>query len=269
MLFVLAIGLATALFFGTAPAFHADESIACSMRASSLRTVDRGRRRMRDVLIVVEVALAWMLLGSGFLMCKLHPPRRSKRPEIRRRSSRRPSPYPRRGSPDVEQALGYQRLLVERLSAVPGTSKVALTSALPMQGWTDGMPLANSEAEPGEAPAEGGGVVQQWCRPRTWPRSASPTSRPRARATDTASSTPVVVINQVFASCTSRASYPNPLAATSSISADPSGTPRAWGRPSRGRLSASSPTSASYRSVRTRAGGWTPRSANRRSSRRA
>ena len=71
MLFVLAISIATALIFGTAPAFHAGRvDLAGSMRASSRAvTVDRGRRRMRDGLIVVEVALACMLLvGAGLLM---------------------------------------------------------------------------------------------------------------------------------------------------------------------------------------------------------
>ena len=101
MFFVLAISIATALIFGTAPAFHAGRiDLAGSMRASSRAvTVDRGRRRMRDGLIVVEVALACMLLvGAGLLMRSFMRLQQVEVARIRRRSSRRRSRFLRRGS---------------------------------------------------------------------------------------------------------------------------------------------------------------------------
>jgi putative ABC transport system permease protein len=202
MLFVLAISVATALFFGTAPAFHAGRiDLAGSMRASSRAvTVDRGRRRMRDALIVVEVALACMLLvGSGLLMrsfIRLQQVEAARDPATLVTAALT-VPAARFQTP--EQALTYQRLLVERLSAVPGTSKVALTSALPMQGWTDGMPLRIPSTKPGEAPAEGGGGFKM-VSPSYLATIGLFILRGRGlEATDTASSPPVVVINQAFA----------------------------------------------------------------------
>ena len=82
---------------------------------------------------------------------------------------------------------------------MPGTSKVALTSALPMQGWTDGMPLRIPSTKPGEAPAEGGGGFKM-VSPSYLATIGLPILRGRGlEDTDTASSTPVVVINQAFA----------------------------------------------------------------------
>ena len=202
MLFVLAISVATALIFGTAPAFHAGRvDLAGSMRASSRSvTVDRGRRRMRDGLIVVEVALACMLLvGAGLLMrsfMRLQQVEAARDPATLVTASVT-APAARFTNP--EHALTYQRLLMERLSAVPGASRVALTSALPMQGWTDGMPLRIPSTKPGEAPAEGGGGVKM-VSPSYLSTIGLPILRGRGlEDTDTASSTPVVVINQAFA----------------------------------------------------------------------
>ena len=202
MLFVLAISIATALIFGTAPAFHAGRvDLAGSMRASSRAvTVDRGRRRMRDGLIVVEVALACMLLvGAGLLMrsfMRLQQVEAARDPATLVTAS---LTVPAARFTNSEQALAYQRLLIERLSAVPGATRVALTSALPMQGWTDGMPLRIPSTKPGEAPAEGGGGFKM-VSPSYLATIGLPILRGRGLdESDTASSPPVVVINQAFA----------------------------------------------------------------------
>ena len=202
MLFVLGISVATALIFGTAPAFHAGRvDLAGSMRASSRAvTVDGGRRRLRDTLIVVEVALACMLLvAAGLLMrsfMRLQQVEAARDPATLVTASLS-VPAARFSTP--EQALAYQRLLVERLRAVPGTSQVALTSALPLQGWTDGMPLRIPSAKAGEAPAPGGGGFKM-VSSSYLSTIGLPILRGRGlEATDTASSTPVVVINQAFA----------------------------------------------------------------------
>ena len=202
MLFVLAVSVATALIFGTAPAFQAGRvDLAGSMRASSRSTtVDRGRRRLRDTLIVVEVALACMLLvGAGLLMrsfTRLQQVEAARDPATLVTAA---VAVPDGRFSTTEEALTYQRLLLERLRAVPGTSQVALTSALPMQGWTDGMPLRIPSTKPGQAATEGGGGVKM-VSPAYFATIGLPVVRGRSLAdTDTASSTPVIVINQAFA----------------------------------------------------------------------
>ena len=42
---------------------------------------------------------------------------------------------------DADQLLAYQRRVTSELEALPGVRNVALTSALPLQGWGYGMPF--------------------------------------------------------------------------------------------------------------------------------
>ena len=68
-----------------------------------------------------------------------------------------------------------------------------------MQGWTDGMPLRIPSTKPGQAATEGGGGVKM-VSPAYFATIGLPVLRGRSLAdTDTASSTPVIVINQAFA----------------------------------------------------------------------
>jgi putative ABC transport system permease protein len=202
MMFALGVSVATALIFGTVPAFQAGRiDLAGSMRASSRAvTIDRGRRRMRDSLIVIEVALACMLLvGAGLLMrsfMRLQQVEAAKSPETLVTAALT-VPQGRFTNPD--QALAYQRLLLERLSSVAGVTSAALTSALPMRGWTDGMPLRIPSTTPGAAPTDGGAGFKM-VSPSYLATIGLPILRGRGlEHTDTASSTPVIVINQAFA----------------------------------------------------------------------
>jgi putative ABC transport system permease protein len=202
ILFALVVSAGTALIFGTAPAFQAGRlDLAGSIRASSRGvTVDRGRRRLRDTLIVVEVALACMLLiGAGLLMrsfMRLQQVEAARDPETLVTAALA-VPQTRFATPD--QALTYQQQLMDRLRAVPGTINVALTSALPMRGWTDGMPLRIPSAAPGRAAMDGGGGFKM-VSPSYFTTIGLPVLRGRGlEDTDTWSSKPVIVINQAFA----------------------------------------------------------------------
>jgi putative ABC transport system permease protein len=202
MFFVLAISVVTALIFGTAPAFRAGRiDLAGSMRGSSRGvTADRGHRRLRDGLIVIEVALACMLLvGASLLMrsfVRLQQVEPAKDPATLVTAALG-VPTARFANPD--QALTYQRLLVERLRAIPGVSHAALASAVPMQGWTDGMPLRIPSTTPGGAVTNGGAGFKM-VSPAYFATIGLPVLRGRGlRDTDTAASTPVIVINQAFA----------------------------------------------------------------------
>jgi putative ABC transport system permease protein len=189
------------LIFGTAPAFQAGRiDLAGTIRASRGVTVDRGRRRMRNALIVTEVALACMLLvGAGLLMrsfIRLQQVEAAKDPDTLVTAV---LAVPQARFENPEQALAYQRRLLDRLGAVPGTIRVALTSALPMRGWTDGMPLRIPGAKPGQAPTEGGGGFKM-VSPSYFATIGLPILRGRGlEETDTASSSPVIVVNQAFA----------------------------------------------------------------------
>src|SRR5204862_5061017 len=54
-------------------------------------------------------------------------------------------PIPEKRFPSAEQLNGYLRHVVGSVEALPGVRDVALTSALPMQGWGYGMPFQRAD----------------------------------------------------------------------------------------------------------------------------
>lgn len=201
LLFAVSISIGTALLFGTAPAFQAGRlDLAGTMRAASRGvTADRLRRRLRSSLIVLEVALASMLvIGASLLMrsfVRLQEVDPARDPETLL-TAVLTVPQARFESP--ERARSYEHLLLNRLRMVPGTIEVALTSALPMRGWTDGMPLRIPAASAG-APTVEGGAGFKMVSHSYFATIGLPLVRGRSlQETDTASAKPVIVVNEAF-----------------------------------------------------------------------
>ena len=156
--FALGTSILTGLIFGTLPALQAGRTdLAGSMKGSSRTvTADRFRRRLRDGLVIVEVALACTLLvGSGLLMrsfMRLQQVEAARDPEtlltawLSTADTRFAS---------ADEARAFHRRILERTAAIPGIVDVALTSALPMRGWGYGMPLRVPGQGAGDAPTKG------------------------------------------------------------------------------------------------------------------
>ena len=75
LLFTLAIAVLTGIIFGLAPALQATRpNLAGSMKESGRGTTSsKARRRLRGALVVVEMALAFILLsGAGLLIRSFH-----------------------------------------------------------------------------------------------------------------------------------------------------------------------------------------------------
>src|SRR5262249_22922414 len=70
LLFALSISVLTGAVFGLAPSLHASYvSLASAMKDSGRSSTSGRSRRLRDVLVVGEVAVAFILLcGSGLLI---------------------------------------------------------------------------------------------------------------------------------------------------------------------------------------------------------
>jgi putative ABC transport system permease protein len=140
LLFALVLSLGTVLLFGLVPSLLASRTnLNDALKdASSRNTADRSRGRLRDSLIVGEVAMALVLLtGAGLLIQSfrrllsvdlgfdsrdvvagwiLLPPDRYPQPE--------------------QQAAFFQRL-VERVQALPGVAAAAVCNSVPLSGLND------------------------------------------------------------------------------------------------------------------------------------
>ena len=153
--FTVCLSFATALFFGTAPAFliariNVNETLKNGGRSS---TTGAGHRRMRSLLVVGQFAMAMTLLtGAAFLV-------RGTSTMIRQRSGWDTQGVvvglfglPKDRYDSAEKILGFQARLSERLRSIPGAGPVAFAYTLPYNGSVGGLPYL-VEGRP--APAKG------------------------------------------------------------------------------------------------------------------
>ncbi len=154
--FTCAISLLTVVLFGVMPALRASRvDLADALKDSGRNTGGRGRQRFRQVLVTVELSLAFVLvmgaalLGRSFLrLTGVNPgydPHHVLTMGVYLYSQR----YQK---PEVE--LSHYRQVRERLLAIPGVESVGMTSTIPLAGYdTRGVhiqdrPLANRADSP-------------------------------------------------------------------------------------------------------------------------
>ena len=138
LLFTLGVAAATALIFGLAPALQAtrrdlNDSLRDSGKGAS--TGSRGSNRLRNVVVVGEVALSLTLLvAAGLLMrsfIALHQVHMGLRPDhvlVAR------LPLPEARYKNAAQITAFFQPLLARLKALPGVVNATETSTLPPYG---------------------------------------------------------------------------------------------------------------------------------------
>jgi putative ABC transport system permease protein len=142
--FTFALSIATGVIFGLAPALHATKPDLSSAMKEGGRGVsgDTARRRLRSTLVVVEVALAFMLLvGSGLLVRSFFRMMNVDMGFDATNVITMNVPIASTAFPDPARLTGYLREIVAQVDGVPGVRETAVTSALPMRGWGNGMPF--------------------------------------------------------------------------------------------------------------------------------
>ena len=138
LLFTIAVSLIAGLLFGILPVFkYADVRAGTGLRESN-RSVSGGRERhrARNVLVVVQVALALLLLiGSGLMIRTFQALRRVDPgftgPEdlLTLRIS-----IPGTEVKEPERAARMDSEIVSKIMAIPGVESAAMTTSLPMDG---------------------------------------------------------------------------------------------------------------------------------------
>jgi putative ABC transport system permease protein len=131
--FTVAVSALTALVFGLVPAWHASRTDLTESLKDAGRSVSGGRRqaRLRDGLVMAEVALSVMLLVGAALM--IRTVLALQKVDLGIRTDRLLTmriPLPERRYPDKDRRAAFFRDLLERVSAVPGVQAAALNTGL-------------------------------------------------------------------------------------------------------------------------------------------
>ena len=158
LLFTLALTLLTGVLFGLAPALQAGQLNLNEVLKEGGRSggTSRRQRRLRDALVISEVALALVLLvGAGLLMrsfWKLQQTNPGFNPEGVLTASLT-LPGARYG--DVSKVAAFQQQLLERLTALPGVQAIGLTSDLPWTGYDEnaGFTIEGKTFPPNQEPS--------------------------------------------------------------------------------------------------------------------
>jgi putative ABC transport system permease protein len=149
--FTLVVSLVTALLFGLAPALRASKPDVHEMlkEGTTRSSPSLPRQRLQKALVVVQVALASVLLVGGGLLLQ----------SLNRLMTRDPGFDPRHvltvrlhrggaGTADSEREAAFWRELFTRLQNLPGVVSVAATFPMPLEpsSWTcpffvEGQPL--------------------------------------------------------------------------------------------------------------------------------
>ncbi len=144
LLFTAAVILLTGIVFGLAPALHAVRSDL----AGSLKEGGRGattgvaRNRLRGALVIVEVALAFVLLsGAGLLIRSFYRLQQVDPGFETTNVVTMYLPMTDAQYPDGPHVINYLSEVMEKINAVPGVREAATTTALPLDGWGWGMPF--------------------------------------------------------------------------------------------------------------------------------
>jgi putative ABC transport system permease protein len=143
LLFTLGISLLAGLLFGLIPVFkYAGPQPGTALRAGG-RTLSQSkeRHRARNILVVVQVALALVLLiGSGLMIrtfqtLKHVQPGFTNPEQIQTLRLSIPSSQVK----DEMQVARAEQAIQEKIAAIPGVSSVGLTTSIPMsnRGWQD------------------------------------------------------------------------------------------------------------------------------------
>jgi predicted permease len=143
VLFTIAASIAAGLLFGGVPVFrYARANIVTALRGGG-RTQSAGKERhfARSSLVVVQVALALVLLVGSGLMIRTFQAMRHVQPgfvEPEHVQTFRIS-IPTAQVPDDVAVVRMTHAIADKIAAIPGVASVAVTSNVPMttSGWHD------------------------------------------------------------------------------------------------------------------------------------
>jgi predicted permease len=149
--FTAAVAILTGIFFGLAPALQASRTDVQEALKETARGTTGGRHRLRQGLVVAEVALTLVLLiGAGLLIRSFYRLQQVNPGFVDENVLSFTISLPEQKYPDENQWLNFYQQVSERLRALPGVQTVSLTSRVPMGGndWQTGFRVAGQPPPP-------------------------------------------------------------------------------------------------------------------------
>ena len=132
MAFALTLSLASSLLFGVVAAVKAGTPVMSGPRGAS---ASRERQRTRNALVVVQVALAVVLLISSGLMIRTFQTLRRVLPGFTDVNTLQTARvwFPPQRVGDPERVIRIQQQLLEKVAALPGVRAAGFASGMPME----------------------------------------------------------------------------------------------------------------------------------------
>ena len=144
LLFTLIVAIGTGLLFGIVPAVRStNPRLAGALARGHATTAGTPARRIRNVLVVAEIALAFVLLvGSGQLMRSFFKLLEVDLGFIAANVLTAGLPITQKQHPDPVELNTYLASIRAAVDAIPGVRETAITSVLPLRGWGYGLPYS-------------------------------------------------------------------------------------------------------------------------------
>ncbi len=145
LLFTLVVSLVAGLLFGLIPVFkYAGPQLGTTLREGGRSISDgKDRHRARSTLVVVQVALALVLLISSGLMIRTLQALKRVQPgftEPEQVLTLRVA-IPSAQVPDADKVIRMENNILQKMAAIPGVSSVGFANSITMDGSNDNDPV--------------------------------------------------------------------------------------------------------------------------------
>jgi putative ABC transport system permease protein len=157
LVFTLAISALTGVIFGLAPALQSSRAELQEALKETTRGATGGRHRLRQTLVVAEVALTLVLLiGAGLLIRSFYRLQEVNPGFVDEHVLNFRVSLPERKYPDEHQWLNFYQQVEQKLRALPGVEEVSVTTRVPMgdNDWQSGFSVVGQPPPPpGQGPS--------------------------------------------------------------------------------------------------------------------